>query len=147
MRAMHRLRHLAGLGLFLGIWQASLWAGWVEPFLLPSPLQVAQALADMAREGSLWIHMAASLQRVLVGFALACAVGLGLGFLTGAVRPLADLFKPLIEALRPIPPLAWIPLAIVWFGIGNAPSYFLVFIGAVFPGPGCCFATSSCRPP
>jgi NitT/TauT family transport system permease protein len=46
---------------------------------------------------------------------------------------LSDLFRPIVEALRPIPPIAWTPIAILWFGVGNAPSYFLVFIGAIFP--------------
>jgi NitT/TauT family transport system permease protein/sulfonate transport system permease protein len=88
---------------------------------------------DMGAEGSLWVHLAASLQRVFAGFLLAALTGIVLGVLTGWVRPFAEVVKPVLEALRPIPPIAWTPLAILWFGVGNAPSYFLVFIGAVFP--------------
>jgi len=130
---MQQVRRIFGVFIFLATWQAIIAFGWVDAFLLPSPLQVTRAILDMVVDGSLWGHIGASLQRVLIGFALATFVGLTLGFLCGAVPWVADLFKPLIEGLRPIPPLAWIPLAIVWFGIGNAPSYFLVFIGAVFP--------------
>jgi NitT/TauT family transport system permease protein len=126
-------KQLMGFGLFLGVWQLVVDIGWVEPFLLPSPTQVFTAIVALAQDGSLITHILASLHRVLVGFGLAVVVGLALGFFTGAVNTVADLLRPVIEALRPIPPLAWIPLAIVWFGIGNAPSYFLVFIGAVFP--------------
>jgi NitT/TauT family transport system permease protein/sulfonate transport system permease protein len=130
---MRLFRSLLGVIGFVGLWQLAVSTGWVERFLLPSPWDVLGAIAELGREGSLFTHVWASLQRVLIGFGLAAVVGLAFGFLTGAIRPLADLLKPVIEALRPIPPLAWIPLAIVWFGIGDAPSYFLVFIGAVFP--------------
>jgi len=130
---MNKLRSLFGISAFLALWQGAIAFGWVDAFLLPSPWQVTQAIWQMASDGTLWRHIGASLNRVLTGFALAVVVGLSLGFLTGAVPAVADVLKPVIEGLRPIPPLAWIPLAIVWFGIGNAPSYFLVFIGAVFP--------------
>jgi NitT/TauT family transport system permease protein/sulfonate transport system permease protein len=130
---MRLLRSLLGLATFIGVWQLVVGLGLVESFLLPSPWLVLQAIIELGREGSLLTHIWASLQRVLIGFALATVIGLTLGFLTGAIRPVAELIKPVVEALRPIPPLAWIPLAIVWFGIGDAPSYFLVFIGAVFP--------------
>lgn len=125
--------NFAGLFTFLALWQGVSAAGLIDRFLLPPPSEVLSAIVVLARDGSLFHHIASSLQRVLLGFLMACAVGLPLGFLTAWFRPAADLLKPSIEALRPIPPLAWIPLAIVWFGIGNASSYFLVFIGAVFP--------------
>jgi len=90
-------------------------------------------MVEMLRDGSLLSHAAASLQRVSVGFLIAAVVGLTLGVLLGWSRLLDDLLQPIFETLRPIPPIAWTPIAILWFGIGNAPSYFLVFIGAVFP--------------
>lgn len=125
----------AGLGLaaFFGFWQIVCGLGLVDGFLLPSPIAVAQALWELAVDGSLWIHLAASLQRVAVGFFLACIVGLALGLVCGWWRPVSDFVRPVIEALRPIPPLAWIPITILWFGLGDAASYFLVFLGAVFP--------------
>ncbi|QIB34665.1 ABC transporter permease [Ancylobacter pratisalsi] len=124
-----------GLGLlaFFAIWQALTGLGVVDGFLLPSPIAVGEALWHMALDGTLWIHLGASLRRVAVGFLLACIVGILLGLICGWWRPVADFMRPVIEALRPIPPLAWIPITILWFGLGDASSYFLVFLGAVFP--------------
>lgn len=127
------LRAVLGLAGFFALWQALSSFGLVDPFLLPSPIAVFGALWAMALDGSLWVHLGASLTRVAVGFALACVVGLALGFLCGWRRGVADFVRPVIEALRPIPPLAWIPIAILWFGLGDAAAYFLVFLGAVFP--------------
>lgn len=125
----------AGLGLagFFGLWQAVSSLGLIDDFLLPSPVAVAKALWDMALDGSLWIHLAASLQRVAIGFLLACVAGLSLGLVCGWWRTVSDFVRPVVEALRPIPPLAWIPITILWFGLGDAASYFLVFLGAFFP--------------
>jgi ABC-type nitrate/sulfonate/bicarbonate transport system permease component len=74
-----------------------------------------------------------SLQHVGVGFVLAVIIGTPLGLAIGTNRALAALFDPPIQFLKPIPPIAWIPLAILWFGIGDAPSYFLTMIAALFP--------------
>ena len=107
--------------------------GLINPVLMPSPARLVDAIVELLRDGSLLIHLTASLERVFTGFVLAALCGLAFGVLTGWWRPASDFLKPIIESLRPIPPIAWTPLAILWFGIGNAPSYFLVFIGAVFP--------------
>lgn len=128
-----RLRGVLGVGSLLLAWQLASHMEWINPILMPSPWRIVVALWDMAREGSLWAHLFASLQRVFAGFLLAAILGIALGVVTGWVRPFADVVKPVVEALRPIPPIAWTPLAILWFGVGNAPSYFLVFVGAVFP--------------
>jgi ABC-type nitrate/sulfonate/bicarbonate transport system permease component len=128
-----RLRGLVGLIAFIAIWQILASLGIINPFLLPSPVRVVEATYDLLIDGSLLQHVLASLERVFVGFLLAALCGIGLGLLTGWSRATSDLLKPVIEALRPIPPIAWTPIAILWFGIGNAPSYFLVFIGAIFP--------------
>jgi ABC-type nitrate/sulfonate/bicarbonate transport system permease component len=105
----------------------------INPVLLPSPTTLFWASGDLVRSGTLVRHVIASIERVLIGFALAALVGLLFGVVLGWFRTLSDFVKPLVEALRPIPPIAWTPLAILWFGVGNAPSYFLVFVGAVFP--------------
>jgi ABC-type nitrate/sulfonate/bicarbonate transport system permease component len=96
------------------------------------------AAGDLMLNGTLLRHVGASIERVLVGFALAAVVGLTLGVVLGWFRILSDFIKPLVEALRPIPPIAWTRLAILWFGVGNAPSYFLVFIGDREPAGSSC---------
>lgn len=127
------LRGAAGLLAFLVTWELLASTGLINAVLLPAPTTLFWAAGDLVRDGSLLRHIGASIERVLVGFVLAALVGLTLGVLLGWFRLLSDFAKPLVEALRPIPPIAWTPLAILWFGVGNAPSYFLVFVGAVFP--------------
>jgi len=126
-------RSAAGFAFVLAVWQLLATIGWINAVLLPSPLRVIETFAEMLRDGTLMRHVTASIERVLVGFVLAAATGLTFGVILGWFRTLSDFAKPVFEALRPIPPIAWTPIAILWFGIGNAPSYFLVFIGAVFP--------------
>src|SRR5439155_19891182 len=127
------LRSIMGFAAFLTAWELLASAGLINAVLLPSPTTLFWAAGDLLRSGTLLRHVSASIDRVLVGFALATVVGLTLGVVLGWFRTLSDFVKPLVEALRPIPPIAWSPLSILWFGVGNAPSYFLVFIGAVFP--------------
>jgi NitT/TauT family transport system permease protein/sulfonate transport system permease protein len=127
------LRNAIGICAFLGFWQSLSAFDIVDAFMLPSPWNVVQALWNMALDGSLWENLEASLERVATGYLVACAVGLTLGLICGWWRTISDLIRPVIEALRPIPPLAWVPIAILWFGLGDASAYFLVFLGCVFP--------------
>lgn len=125
--------NIIGLGSVLTIWQTLTSLGIINSFLLPSPASVLSSLWEMSSDGSLWINLGASLKRVCVGYLMACAVGLTLGFLCGLSSVAAELLRPIIEALRPIPPLAWVPIAILWFGLGDMSAYFLVFLGCLFP--------------
>jgi NitT/TauT family transport system permease protein len=101
--------------------------------IFPTPLQVVTGTLELIEDGTLWEHIGASLLRVTAGFALAvlCAVPLGLwmGWRRGAYVTL----NPIFQMLRPISPIAWIPLAILWFGVGNASPIYLIFISSVFP--------------
>jgi NitT/TauT family transport system permease protein/sulfonate transport system permease protein len=126
-------RNILGLVIFFGAWQLLTMLGAVNAFVLPPPGNVISALVSMSNDGSLWIHLGASLKRVAVGYALACVIGLSLGFLCGWWKAAAELLRPVIEILRPIPPLAWVPMAILWFGLGDMSAYFLVFLGCFFP--------------
>jgi len=100
--------------------------------LLPSPIVVFETLADSLKE-DLLKDVIASVQRVVIGFLVAAILGIFLGMLSGMNILISRLVSPILELLRPIPPIAWIPLAILWFGLGNNPAYFLVFLGAFFP--------------
>lgn len=126
-------RNAIGWVVIVAVWQALAWSGAISSFLFPSPLELVEATVELLLDGSLRRHVAASMERVLVGFGIAVVAGVSLGVLLGWSRMVSDVVRPIIEALRPIPPIAWTPIAILWFGVGNAPSYFLVFIGAVFP--------------
>jgi NitT/TauT family transport system permease protein len=134
----------------LTLWWALTASGKVQPMILPSPLAVAQkwwaALLPAqdydAAQGSYlaWIFSgellhdaAASLWRVLLGFLCGAIPALPLGLAMGASPRVYVFFDPLIQLIRPIPPIAFIPLSILWFGLGNPPAVFLIALGAFFP--------------
>jgi NitT/TauT family transport system permease protein len=102
-----------------------------------SPLQpydqTRETYLQWLLSGELPIDLWSSLQRILSGFAIAVVLAVPLGILMGANRLTHDLVNPSIQILRPIPPIAWIPLAMLWFGLGDPPAYFLIFLGAFFP--------------
>jgi NitT/TauT family transport system permease protein len=102
-------------------------------YILPSPKQVAASMVSLLLSGELIKHTVASLFRVTAGFYLAVIIGVPVGMLLGVWRRGKMLFNPLIQFLRPISPLAWIPLAMLWFGIGDQPAIFLIFLSSFFP--------------
>ncbi len=122
-------------GLFFAWWGVTT-LGWVSPFVLPPPWEVLDALKRISggyMGDNMWVHFAASMSVVLNGYALAIIVGVPLGMAMAFLPTIDRLFGPLIMILRPVPPPAWIPLAILWFGIGLSGKVFVVFIAAVVP--------------
>ena len=101
--------------------------------IFPTPLQVVTATMELVRQGILWDHIGASLFRVGTGFVLAIIVGVPLGLLMGWVQGAFTTLNPIVQILRPISPIAWIPLAILWFGVGDMSPIFLIFLASVFP--------------
>jgi NitT/TauT family transport system permease protein len=101
--------------------------------LLPLLETVAGRLFDMLADGSMLWHASYTLARMLTGFALAVVVGLPLGILMGRVRAVEGFFLPLVSALMPIPSLAWVPVFILWFGLGNTVAVLVVCYAAMFP--------------
>jgi NitT/TauT family transport system permease protein len=129
-----------GLGIALPCLVAvalfSIWEGAVcvsRTDLVPGPYQVVRGLAELVRKGLLLKYVVASLFRVTWGFSLAVVVGIPFGLFLGWFRSAYLAFNPLIQVLRPISPIAWIPLAILWFGISDAAPIFLIFLASVFP--------------
>ena len=101
--------------------------------IFPTPWAVVAGTVELIREGTLWRHIGASLMRVGTGFALAVCVALPLGLWMGWVRGAYRTLNPVFQMLRPISPIAWIPIAILWFGVGDASPIYLIFISSVFP--------------
>jgi len=118
---------------FLLLWQAASWLGIWNRQLLPSPVESLTAAVKLMAGGQLLGDMAVSVARVLGGFLLAALIGVGMGVGLGTFPKLNGAVRGLVDLLRPLPPIAWIPLGILWFGIGNGSAVFIVFLGAVFP--------------
>lgn len=133
MTALSRLAEYAvGLLLFVLFWAAAANA-LGKPNLLPGPLPTAVAAGTLLRNGILGADIGNSLLRVFQGFAVAALVAIPLGGAMGMIAPLRRIVHPIVEVIRPIPPIAVIPLSILWFGIGDAAQVFIVFYGAFFP--------------
>lgn len=128
------------LAAFLALWHAASVTGLfgrVQPvyaqLLLPTPGAVARAALESAGSGELWVQVSVSLWRVVLGFGIAVALGIPLG-LAAAFSPTAGAaVEPFVRLLSPIPGVAWVPLAILWFGLGDAAAVFIIAIGSVFP--------------
>ncbi len=119
--------------LVVGLWAVVTATGAVPAHLLPAPLDVVRAGAQLAEQGILGQYVAISLQRVLLGFALGARVGLVLGALVGLSRVGRLLLAPTAGAFRTVPSLAWVPLLLLWMGINEDSKVTLVAIGAMFP--------------
>jgi NitT/TauT family transport system permease protein len=101
--------------------------------IFPTPWQVVMGTLELARDGTLWSDIGASLMRVGVGFLLAVSIAVPLGLWMGWVKGAFSTLNPIFQILRPISPIAWIPIAILWFGVGDASPIFLIFMSSVFP--------------
>ena len=101
--------------------------------LVPGPFAVAAAIVELLHHGLLLKYVVASLFRVTWGFVLACITAIPLGLALGWYRRGELAFNPLSQIFRPISPLAWIPIAILWFGVGDLSAIFLIFVGSFFP--------------
>lgn len=126
------LRLLSPAAVLL-LWEAASRLGMLNPLLFPPPSKAAADLAVLISTGYLLKALYASLFRVVCGFAIAVAVGVVLGAAMARLRLANDLLDPLVELLRPISPLALFPLAILWFGIGDASKVFIIALAASFP--------------
>jgi len=128
---MNFLSPLALIIALVAVWWFTVVAS--GTIIFPTPWDVVLGTLELARLGSLWDHIASSLFRVGAGYLLAAAVAIPLGLLMGWFEGVFATLNPLIQILRPISPIAWIPLAILWFGVGNFSPIFLIFLASVFP--------------
>lgn len=126
-----QLRPLLFIVVLLIVWEFA--ARHQPAHLLPGPWETVSGIADLIRHGLLLKYVVASLFRVTWGFILAVVMAIPLGLTIGWYRRAEMAFNPIIQILRPISPLAWIPIAILWFGVGDLSAIFLIFIGSFLP--------------
>lgn len=124
---------LLGALLFLLLWELTARIFWRDPQVLPAPTQAIASAIRHLSAGELAAHVGTSLARIVIGFALAAVAGIALGVTAGWYPWVSRIVRPLVDLLRPIPPLAWIPIAIIWFGLGEKSKWFVIFLGAFFP--------------
>lgn len=124
---------LALPAVLLVTWQVVTSTGLVAPYQLPSPASVWTAAVDLAERGLLGQYVAISTQRVVLGFLIGAALGLAVGSLVGLSRLAGSLLETTLGAVRAVPSLAWVPLLILWMGIGEDSKLTLIAIGAFFP--------------
>ena len=119
--------------LILLVWEGAALAGQLKPYTMPEPKVIVTTTIQMLRSGELLQNIGVSIFLVLEGFFLALLVALVIGLFV-SLFPQFELFTDMvIQIIKPIPPIAWIPLAILWFGIGQNSKIYIIFIGAVFP--------------
>lgn len=129
----HHMRRTLSVLVFLLLWEGIVRLGAVPVFLVAAPTQVAIEAFDMLVNGPLLEHIGASMSRVMLGYLLALVTGVLIGALMGWFRWLDDIIDPLIELFRPVSPLAILPLAILWLGIGQTSKIFVIWYGCFFP--------------
>jgi len=137
MNAMRFIPNLTLLAVLSVLWQfaSTVWLPRIDPHmavLMPAPTLIARTAAAMIASGELFYHLVDSLRREAMAFVFA-TIAIPLGMAMGWWRVVYDQVNPIIEILRPIPPLAWIPLSILWFGLGDEQNEFIIFLGMFFP--------------
>jgi len=124
---------LASLSLFCIVWEVGSRTGLISNRLIPAPSQVAEAAWELLGDGILLRDIYWSSRRALFGMVLGSVLGIVVGLFTGRVPAVRLLLEPVIQVLRPIPGIAWIPFAILWFGVGEVPKLFIISLGVFFP--------------
>lgn len=115
------------------LWEAASKMGLIEAHLLPAPSVIIASLYQMVLEGTLWGHLGSTLTRVFAGFFIGTLAAIIVGSLVGYLKIFEELVDPIIQALRSIPSLAWVPLFILWMGIGETSKVTLIAVGVFFP--------------
>jgi ABC-type nitrate/sulfonate/bicarbonate transport system permease component len=128
-----RLKHIVAIPLIFLAWELAVRLHWINGDILPAPSATLHALIDLAQAGYLWRDISASVLRVCIGFGFAAVIGVALALALGIWQSAAVYILPVIELVRPISVLAWIPLAILWFGLGDHSAWFIIFLGSFFP--------------
>jgi NitT/TauT family transport system permease protein len=136
---------LIAAALLLALWHYSV--VWTATKVFPSPMSVEKGIVELFHKHVLWADIEDSLRRVAIGFGLAVVIGVPLGLSLGWYPSANQVVNPVIQIVRPISPIAWIPVAIIFFGVGDRAAIFLVFLGSFFPILVACVSGVSSVPP
>lgn len=123
---------IATFVVLLGVWWAATTLGLVDPLFLPGPAAVAQALVESARSGLLWVDIGASTLRIAIGFSLATLMAVPIGTLMGMNARVEAALEPLMDFIRYMPVVAFVPLTIVWVGIDESQKFLIIWMGTFF---------------
>lgn len=126
------LYRLATVAMVFGVWQLAA-NHYNSEFMMPSPWKTMVTFTSVVHDPEVIKNLLITLRRVLTGFLYALLIGVPLGFLMGYSKMIMQVFDPLIDSLRQIPIMAWVPLTIVWFGLGDGPTIFLITFVGIFP--------------
>ncbi|MDB5857185.1 MAG: taurine transporter permease [Ramlibacter sp.] len=118
---------------FLVTWANNTWLRFYNPMLIPTPMAVLAVGIEMARSGELWTNITASMYRVVLGFAFAAVMGVASGVVVCRNRTAASLIEPIVEMFRPVPSLAFLPILVLWFGIGETSKVVFIAYASFFP--------------
>ncbi len=130
-RVLRRILPISSIALVTALWQLTV--VWSKAVLIPGPWAVVMGIAELAQKGLLVKYVVASLFRVTWGYLLAVVTAIPLGLLLGWHRRGEKALNPLIQLLRPISPLAWIPISILWFGVGDLAAVYLIYLASFLP--------------
>jgi NitT/TauT family transport system permease protein len=131
-RRLYLIVALVGMALVFGLWSAASYGSWVDQLFLPTPGQVWHAGVSEVRTGTLWTDMGASVYRIVLGFAISTAFAIPIGLLMGVYKIGEAFFEPPIDFIRYMPAVAFVPLALIWFGTSNGQKLVILFIGIFF---------------
>lgn len=131
---MKKFVHIfVSFGVLLGAWQLLVTIGNYNEALFPGPIKVAEGLVELARKGILWLDIKDSLVRFFIGYVVAIVCGVLLGLILGLHETIWAFINPVVQFIRPISPIAWLPFIVLWFGIGDIPAVVIIFIAGFFP--------------
>ncbi|WP_027406816.1 ABC transporter permease [Anaerovibrio sp. RM50] len=126
------IEYLALIFSIISVWTIMSNQGHLNTIILPAPNSILETIVELVADGALFTNMFISVSRVLQGYFLAAFLGISLGILIGLSKHLDRVTELIIQMIKPIPPIAWIPLVILWFGIGESGKVFLIFLGGFF---------------
>lgn len=134
MKKLLSLKYIVvSFAVLIVLWQIVFSVGGFNEALFPAPLSAVKALAEMIKDGSLFVNIGTSMYRFAAGYISAVVVAVVLGLILGWFYTVFKYVNPVVQLLRPISPMAWMPFIVLWFGIGDVPAIVIIFIAAFFP--------------